>query len=131
MKFLRLLLAPVLCLAAAQFTKVELDAHKAWMDDAQDKKDDVREALAAKDAKKLVAVAAEIEKLTEQEQKFWARTTIAQAKEIAAKNRGEAQEMLQAARAARFAEAGEAFARLEKTCSSCHELHFEKQIASQ
>lgn len=129
MKFLTLLLAAVLCLAATPFTKAQLDAHKAWMDDAQDKKDDVREALAAKDSKKLVAVAVEIEKLTAQEQNFWARTTIAQAKELAAKNRSEAKEILQSARAARFAQAADAFARLEKTCSSCHDLHFEKQIA--
>jgi hypothetical protein len=123
------LLVPVLCcLAASQFTKAELDAHKAWMDDAQDKKDDVREALAAKDATKLSAAAADIEKLTLQEQQFWARTSIAQAKELAAKNLGEAKEMLNAAKAGRFSEAGNAFGRLEKTCSSCHDQHFEKGL---
>ena len=118
----------VLLFLAGEFTQAELDAHKAWMDDAQDKKDDVREALAGKDAKKLVAAAMDIDKLTEQESQFWARTKIVRAKEIATKNRGEAKEMLQLARAGKFTEAGDAFARLEKTCSSCHDLHFEKQL---
>ena len=118
---------PALCLAA-QFTTAELEAHKAWMNDAQDKKDDIREALAAKDSKKLVAAATDIEKLTGREQEFWARTKIEKAKEIAARNRAEAQELLRSAQAGRFAEAGEAFASLEHTCSSCHDLHFEKQI---
>ena len=113
---------------AAEFTGAELAAHKAWMDDAQDKKDDVREALAAKDAKKLVVAAVDMEKLTEREAQFWARTKIAQAKEIASRNRDEAKEMLAAARAREFSPAGDAFARLEKTCSSCHDLHFEKQM---
>ena len=122
------MMLPLMCLAA-QFTKTELDAHKAWMNDAQDKKDDVREALAAKDAKKLVAAASGIEKATGQEQQFWARTAIVQAQELANKNRGEAREMLQAARAAHFTEAADAFARLEKTCASCHDLHFEKQLS--
>lgn len=114
--------------AVAQFTTAELDAHKAWMDDAQDKKDDIREALAAKDQKKLMTAALEIDKLTEQEQKFWGRTSIEPAKQLAAKNRGESKEMLEAARNAQFDRADAAFARLERTCSSCHELHFEKEL---
>ena len=123
-----LIVAALTLSLASQFTQAELDAHKAWMDDAQDKKDDVREALAAKDANKLTAAAIEIEKLTDQEQKFWARTDILKAKELAATNRAEAKEMLQAARSAKFDAAGATFARLEKTCSSCHDLHFEKSL---
>ena len=121
-----LILAAILCLAT--LTKAELDAHKAWMDDAQDKKDDVREALAAKDAKRLVEAALDIERLTEREHQFWARTTIAKARELAVKNRGESREMLKAAQAGEFAQAADALARLEKTCSACHDLHFEKQL---
>ncbi len=128
MNFLPIVLL-LLCLAGT-FSKAELDAHKAWMDDAQDKQEDVREALSAQDASKLVAAALVIDKLTEQEWQFWGRTTIAQAQEIAARNRGEAAEMLAAARAGKFAVAGQAFARLEKTCSACHDLHFEKQLVA-
>lgn len=98
------------------------------MDDAQGKQEDVREALAAKDRTKLVGAAIEIEKLAGKEQEFWVRAAIQPAQDLAAKNRAEAREMLKSAQAGRFAEAGQALASLEKTCSSCHDLHFEKQL---
>jgi hypothetical protein len=116
----------LLFLCFSVFTSAELAEHKSWMDDAQDRKDDVREALAAKDGKKLVEAVQALDQLTAREEAFWARTKLKQAQEIAAKNRSEARELLRAAQASRFAAAETAFASLEKTCSSCHDLHFEK-----
>jgi len=124
------ILLPALCLAAAsRFTATELQDHRNWMDDAQDKKEDLREALAAKDARKLLAAAQATDALTAKELAFWARTEIKQAQELAAKNREESRELVRAATASRLDSAGAAFASLERTCSSCHDLHFEKNEA--
>jgi cytochrome c556 len=122
------LLAAAACSLAASaiFTPAELDAHRQWMDDAQDRKDDVREALAARDRAKLVAGAKSLDALTAKESAFWARTALQQAKALASKNRAESQELLRLATAGKFAEGEKAFAQLEKTCTACHDLHFEK-----
>ncbi len=112
--------------AGATFSSAELEDHRKWMDDAQDRKDDIREALAAKDRAKLEVGVKAIEALTVREQAFWARTSIQQAKDLAVKNRAEALDLLRSAKASRFADAEKAFAQLEKTCTACHDLHFEK-----
>ncbi len=125
MKLFRYILLPSVLLAAG-FTVAELDAHRKWMDDAQDKKDDVREAIDGRDTAKLKEAAKAIELLTIQEQNFWATTAIKQAKEIAETNVGEARDLLRAANTGRFDDARKAFAKLEATCSACHNLHFEK-----
>ncbi len=113
-------------LFAATFSPAELDAHRKWMDDAQERKDDLREALVAKDAAKLQEAAIAIEALTAREQEFWARTTLKLAQEFAVKNRGEARELIRAAQAGRFEEAAKILGSLDKTCSACHDQHFEK-----
>jgi hypothetical protein len=120
------LFAALAASAAGVFTAAELDAHRKWMDDAQDRKDDIREALAAKDRAKLLAGVKAMDGLTAREQAFWARTNIQQAKDLAVRNRKESQALLVAAKAGRFDEAEKAFAQLEKTCTACHDLHFEK-----
>jgi len=122
---MRFLLLPTLLLAAT-FSTADLDAHRKWMDDAQDKKDDIRAALDAKDIPALQTATKALEELTAREQAFWARTSLKQAQEIAAKNRNEARELVQAAKAARVEDSAKVFASVEKTCSSCHDLHFEK-----
>lgn len=113
-------------LLLAAFSSADLEAHRKWMDDAQDRKDDVREALAAKDSVKLRAGATTLEALTARESAFWARSSLQQAKDLATKNHAEAQDLLRAARNSRFEDAEKALAQLEKTCSACHDLHFEK-----
>jgi len=120
-----LVLLPTL-LVAGIFSASELDAHRKWMDDAQEHKDDIREAIEAKDLAKLRTAAQSIAALTAKEQAFWARTALKQAQEIAIKNRAEARDLVRAAQASKLGDAQAAFASLERTCSSCHDLHFEK-----
>ena len=63
-------------------------AHKAWMDDAADAQDELKEALAAKTLAKQVGAAAKARSLTR---------------------------------------ANTAFAKMNTTCNSCHDLHPEKR----
>lgn len=129
-RFIVILLPAVLLTAAAGlFTPAELDAHRQWMVDAQDRKDDIREELAAKNQAKLLVAVKSLDALTVKEQNFWARTSIQPAKDLAVKNRKEAAILLAAAKAGQFAEAEKAFSQLEKTCTACHDLHFEKDAS--
>jgi hypothetical protein len=119
----------MLHLCAGPFTAAELAAHKQWMNDAQDKKDEIRETLPQRDVKALTAAARALEALTAREEAFWARTTVKAAQDLAAKNRGEARELLAAIRGSRWAEAQKALASLDQTCSGCHGLKLEKSPA--
>lgn len=123
MRFLALF--PMLLLAAG-FSAAEREAHRNWMDEAQDKKEDVREGLAAKDLKKVILAAQVLDRLTAKEQAFWARTRFKKAQAIAAENRTQARELLAAAKASRLEAIEKVFTNLERTCASCHDLHFEK-----
>lgn len=119
----------LLVLCAGPFTTAELAAHKQWMNDAQDKKDEIRETLSGRDVRALTAAARALEALTAREEAFWARTTIQAARDLAAKNRGEARQLLDAIRGSRWAEAQKALASLDRTCSGCHGLKLEKSPA--
>ena len=120
-------LIPFLC--AAVFTSAELAAHKQWMNDAQDKKDEIRETLAGKDAKALVAAARALEALTAKEEAFWARTTVKAAQDLAVKNRGEARALVAVLEGAKWAEAQKTLTTLDQTCSACHGMKLEKSPA--
>jgi hypothetical protein len=115
--------------AGSQFTKEELEAHKQWMNDAAEQQEEVRDAFAAKDPAKLLAAAKKLDVLTAKEAAFWDRTSVAQAKSLAATNRQESQQLIRAAQAGKMAEARTVFASLEKTCSACHGLQLEKTPA--
>lgn len=119
----------VLFLCAGPFTPAELAAHKQWMNDAQDKKDEIRETLPGKDTKALGAAAQALEALTAREEAFWARTTIKAAQDLAVKNRAEAQALRKAILASQWAEAQKVLTGLDQTCSACHGMKLEKSPA--
>ncbi len=114
--------------ATGPFTAAELEAHRNWMDDAQERREEVREALPSKDQKKLLEGAKALEQLTVREEAFWARTNLKEARQIASLNRSQAKELLQSAQAGRFEVAQRVLTKLERTCASCHDLHFEKEL---
>ena len=125
-----------LFLCAGPFTSAELAAHKQWMNDAQDKKDEIRETLPGRDAKALGAAAQALgaaaqalEALTAKEEAFWARTTVKAAQDLAVKNRAEAQALRKAIQGSQWAEAQKVLTGLDRTCSACHGMKLEKSPA--
>ena len=68
MKRLSLLLIASWCLAMAPD---DVARHKEWMDSAQDAKDDLKDALDAKLAPKVVEDAAKLAGLGKQEEAYW------------------------------------------------------------
>lgn len=119
----------VLFLCAGPFTPAELAAHKQWMNDAQDKKDEIRETLPGKDGKALGAAAQALEALTAKEEAFWGRTTVKAAQDLAVKNRAEAQALKKAILASQWAAAQRVLTGLDQTCSACHGMKLEKSPA--
>lgn len=102
-------------------------AHKAWMDDAADLQDELREQLAAKSGEKAAAAATQIEKILAQTQAYWAAKRADDIVTIARESRALATAILTAAKAGQFDRATDAAAKMGARCNACHDLHPEKR----
>ena len=106
----------------------EVVRHKAAMDQAQEWKDDLRDALDAKDAAKAAELAKKLVDAAAAEAAYWQREKFEDVKKLAADNLAAAQAVREAARAGRLVEAEGAYGRLESSCRACHDLHPEKRV---
>ena len=102
-------------------------AHKAWMDDAADLQDELREQLLAKSGDKAAAAATQIEALLTKTQAYWAAKHADDIVRIARESRALATAVATAARARRFDRATDAAAQMGARCNACHDLHPEKR----
>lgn len=102
-------------------------AHKAWMDDAADLQDELREQLLAKSGDKAAAAAIQIEELLARTQAYWEAKHAADIVAIAKESRALATAVATAAKAGRFDRATEAAAKMGERCNACHDLHPEKR----
>ena len=109
--------------AAAQ----DAAAHKAWMDDAADLQDELREQLVARSGGKAAAAATGIEKILAQTEYYWAAKHADDIVAIARESRTLAAAVATAAKAGRFDRATESFAKMGARCNACHDLHPEKR----
>ena len=120
------LLAATGWLMAAQ-NPPNADTHKAWMDDAGDLQEDLREALPAKDGAKVSEAAVKIEQLMAQTEKYWAAKGAADIVKVAQDSQALCRQVSAAAKASAFDEAQASFAKLSANCNACHDLHPEKR----
>jgi hypothetical protein len=102
-------------------------AHKAWMDDAGDLQDELREQLIAKSGDKAAAAAAQLEKILAQTQAYWAAKHAEDIVTIAQESRTLAAAVATAAKAGQFDRATDAAAKMGARCNACHDLHPEKR----
>ena len=102
-------------------------AHQAWMNDAADFQDELREQLLAKSGDKAAAAAAQIEKLLARTQAYWAAKHADDIVTIARESRTLATAVATAAKAGQFDRATEAAAKMSARCNACHDLHPEKR----
>ncbi|QOY88126.1 hypothetical protein [Paludibaculum fermentans] len=100
---------------------------KQSMDAAQEWKEELWEALSARDAKKSAKLAGKLAALGKAEEAEWKKAGQEDVRALAAQNSAAAREVLLSARAGRFEQALQAFGRLEATCRGCHDLHPEKR----
>lgn len=113
--------------AAAPARAQDAAAHKAWMDDAADLQDELREQLLAKAGAKAADAATQLEKLLGQTQAYWAAKHADDIVAIARESRELAAAIATAAKAGRFDRATEASAKMAARCNACHDLHPEKR----
>jgi hypothetical protein len=102
-------------------------AHKAWMDDAADLQEELRDQLAAKSGDKAAAAATQIEKILAQTQAYWAAKRADDIVTIARESRALATAIVTAAKAGQFDRATDAAAKMGARCNACHDLHPEKR----
>jgi hypothetical protein len=127
MKFARVCLA--LCCAAALHTAVAetVAEHKARMDAAQDLKDEITDTLAAKAFTDVTRASGDLVKFSQAEENYWAALKRADALALARQATAAAKQLNAASMKSDAAGAAAAFDALNKTCTSCHDLHPEKK----
>ena len=102
-------------------------AHKAWMDEAADLQDELREQLIAKSGDKAAAAATQLEKILAKTQTYWAAKHADDIVTIARESRTLATAVATAAKAGQFDRATGAAATMGARCNACHDLHPEKR----
>jgi hypothetical protein len=102
-------------------------AHKAWMDDAADLQEELRDQLAARSGDKAAAAATQIEKILAQTQAYWAAKRADDIVAIARESRALATAVMTSAKAGQFDRATDAAAKMGSRCNACHDLHPEKR----
>ena len=114
-------------LSASQALAQDAAAHRAWMDDAADLQDELREHLGARAGDKAAAAAAKIEAILAQTEAYWATKHADDIVKIARESRTLAAAIASAAKAGRIDRATDAFATMNARCNACHDLHPEKR----
>jgi hypothetical protein len=102
-------------------------AHKAWMDDAADLQDELREQLAAGSGDKAAAAATQLETILAQTQAYWAAKRADDIVTIARESRALATAIASAAKAGQFDRAADTSAKMAARCNACHDLHPEER----
>lgn len=101
--------------------------HKAWMDDAADAQDELREAIVGKSSAKAAGAASKLRTLMARTERYWAGRHADDVVTLARESKALAGQVASAARARKFEQANETFGKLNTTCSGCHDLHPEKR----
>jgi len=101
--------------------------HKESMDQAQEWKDDLKDALDAKAGTKAIELAAKLAKAGAREAAYWKSAKQYDILKLATDNREAARRIAQSIRDGKFDQALRAYGRLELTCRACHDLHPEKR----
>jgi hypothetical protein len=120
-----------LLVALLSFTAVyaagDAGSRKQAMDQAQEWKDDLKDALDAKAGPKAAALARKLARSGTQETAYWKKAGQEDARKLAADNLEASRQIELAAKEGQFDQANQAYGRLEATCRACHDLHPEKR----
>ena len=120
------LLVALLALAAV-YAAGDASSRKQAMDQAQEWKDDLKDALDAREGPKAAVLARKLATAGAQETAYWKRAGQEDARKLAADNLEASRQVVRAAKAGQFDQANQAYGRLEATCRACHDLHPEKR----
>ncbi|WP_263417283.1 hypothetical protein [Terriglobus albidus] len=122
---LTLMAAPTLGAAVAADRLAEL---RARMDTLQDARDDLRDALDAKDGAKTAALSSEIVRLLQQDTALWKEPGFDDVLKINQETIELAEKISTQAKSGERQHALESYLALQKSCAACHDLHPEKRL---
>lgn len=117
-----------LCANARAADVDEAAKHKARMDDAQDLKYDLADAIEAKSVDKIAEHAKAIVKLLELEDRYWKNSGLPDAIALSKENLQAAKRIALASEAGRVGTVIQAYNDLERSCAACHDAHPKKRI---
>ncbi len=106
----------------------EVAKHKARMDDAQDLKYELADAIEEKSAGKIAKHARAIVKLLELEDRYWKNSGLIDAIALSKENIEAAKRIAVAGEEGRVGMAARAYHDLDRTCTACHDARPEKRI---
>lgn len=105
------------------------DAYRQKMDDAQDAKDDLMDAIDHKSGPKAVEATAKMTKIVLEAKQFWAAKNMADIVKLADASLAALDEMNKLAASGKIDQSKAAFQKIGDTCSACHDAHPEKRVA--
>lgn len=116
------------CVPAAEVAPTDVQAHKDRMVAAQDLKFGIIETLASGSSHGVANDVDALLPLLEAEVAYWDRTGLADAAALARDNLEQVRAVRAPALAGRVDEAADAWQRVERSCSGCHDLHPEQRV---
>jgi hypothetical protein len=98
------------------------------MDDCQDAKDDLQDAVGAKSGPKAAAAMTKITAILKETREFWAKQNMPDTVKLADNALAAAADMDKIAKSGKMDTAKAAFDKLNTACSSCHDTHPENKL---
>jgi len=105
------------------------DDWKQKMEDAQEAKDDLMDAVGAKSGPKAVEATAKMTKILQETKQYWAGRKMADIVKLADANLAALDAMSKLAASGKMDQAKAAFDKIGDSCSACHDVHPEKRPA--
>ena len=116
------------CLSWPGYLFAQNDALREAMDDTQGAKDELMEAVNTEQGEKITAAADTIVKLLEEVRTFWADKKMPDVLKMFDDTIGQAKAMSAMGTSGKLDGAKEAFAKLNASCSRCHDTHPEEKL---
>jgi ElaB/YqjD/DUF883 family membrane-anchored ribosome-binding protein len=119
-------------IAAGSLAPVAMKAQsEEWamkMDDAQEAKDDLLDAVGAKSGPKAAEATGKILKILQETKAFWEQQKMADVVKTADDTIAAANEMAAVAKSGKMDDAKVAYDKLNAACNKCHDLHAEERV---
>ena len=104
------------------------DDWKQKMEDAQEAKDDLMDAVAAKSGPKAIEATSKMTRILTETRQFWAEQKMADVVKLADDNIAALNEMAKIAASGSMDQGKAAFAKINSACSACHDVHPENRL---
>lgn len=116
------------CLAAPAYLAAQNDALRESMDNAQAAKDELKGAIDAQQGNKVTEASDQIVEILQENRKFWADKKMPDVLEMFDDTIRETRAISAMGKSGKLDGAKDAFAKLNASCSRCHDAHPEQKL---